>query len=401
MTKIARIPFLANPFVSACLLAIAFAMLYAVGIQGVMKAAPLGDDFLVFYRAGGLFLDGIDPWLALMNSPQPYSYPPHSLSIIAAYNLFPQSVALGLHVVISLISIAIVCFCANIWFLRIENFRSMTIAQALALALIIGNPYTATSLYQGQMTLPIMAALFLSWHFLQSDRWVIAGLLLGIATLKPQLSILYIVWLMLSLNVRVLVVGGLFAALLIVPGAVMFGIVTPFESWLTSLHGYSSVAINAPGSDFVVGIESLLAAYGFQPNRLALVASCLAGVGLLYAYRRHFDPMVTLHALLVLSFTFLYAHDYDYVAVILLWSFGLLIALTAGSMTRLCLYTGMALIFFMPQRLLRDIDIPLVVHSRTLILVACCLLIMTWSNERGRSAASENAAIVRRPSTRS
>jgi hypothetical protein len=386
MTKIARIPLFANPFVSAGLLAIAFAMLYAVGIQGVMKAAPLGDDFLVFYRAGGLFHQGVDPWLTLMNSPQPYSYPPHSLSIVAAYNLLPQSLALGLHIVISLISIAIVCFCANIWFLHIERFPSMNIAQALALALIIGNPYMATSLYQGQMTLPIMAALFLSWHFLQSDRWVIAGLLLGIATLKPQLSILYIVWLILSLNFRVLMVGGLFAALLIVPGAVMFGITAPFESWLTSLHGYSRIAINAPGSDFVVGIASLLAAHGFQPNRVVLVGSCLACVGILYAYRRCFDPMVTLHGLLVISFTFLYAHDYDYVAVILLWSFGLLIAMTGGSLTRLSLYGGMALVFFIPQRLLRDFDIPLVVHSRTLILVAFCLLVMAWSNERRRPA---------------
>ena len=389
--KVARIPFVSNGFISASILAIAFAMLYAIGIEGMLKASPIGDDFLVFYRSGTLFMDGADPWLALMNSPQPYSYPPHSLSVIAAYNFLPQSAALWLHIAISLISIAILCYLANIWFLHIDSFRNMTIAQALALALIIGNPYTATSLYQGQMTLPVTAALLLSWHFLRNGRWFVSGLLLGIATLKPQLSILYVLWLILSLNIGVLVVGGLLAALMIVPGALMFGPLVPFESWLTSLGGYSSVAINAPGSPFVVGLESLLVAHGFTPSRMLMVISCLAGLGLLYGYRRYLNRTTTIHALLVLSFTFLYAHDYDYVAVILLWSYGLLMVLESGSFARFGFYSAMAVLFFIPQRLLRDIDFPLLVHSRTLVLVAICIAIIIWSNRASEAAVFRRA----------
>ncbi|WP_105372132.1 glycosyltransferase family 87 protein [Neorhizobium huautlense] len=387
MIAMGRFAKISNPLISIAILALAFAMLYAVGIQGVMKAGPIGDDFMVFYRAGGLFLRGGDPWLALMNSPQPYSYPPHSLSIIVAFGLLPQSIALALHIAICLGAIAAMCYCANQWFLNIKSFRSMTIAQALALALIIGNPYTATSLYQGQMTLPVMAALLLSWHFRQKDRWVTAGVFLAFATLKPQLSVLYVIWLLMSANIGMVLVGGSLAGLMTLPGALLLGPLKPFESWLTSLGGYSQVSINAPGSPFVVGMESLLVAHGLEPDRLWLILLCLAGTALLFRYRRHLDQTVILHALLVLSFTFLYAHDYDYVAVILLWSYGMMMVLHSASFAKLSLYAILALGFFIPQRLLRDVDIPLIVHSRTLILAALCLAVIVWSNEISRTAA--------------
>lgn len=387
MIAIGSFASISNRLISATILALAFAMLYAVGIQGVMKAGPIGDDFLVFYRAGGLFLQGGDPWLALMNTPQPYSYPPHSLSIVAAFSMLPQSVALSLHIAICLAAIAVMCYCANQWFLNIRTFRSMTIAQALALALIIGNPYTATSLYQGQMTLPVIAALLLSWHFRQKGQWVTAGIFLALATLKPQLSVLYVIWLLMSVNVGVVLVGASLAGLMILPGALVLGPLKPFESWLSSLGGYSHVSINAPGSPFVVGMESLLVAHGLEPERLWLILLCLAGTALLHRYRRHLDRTVTLHALLVLSFTFLYAHDYDYVAVILLWSYGMMMVLNSASFVKLGFYAILALGFFIPQRLLRDIDIPLVVHSRTLILAALCLAVIVWSKEINRAAS--------------
>jgi Glycosyltransferase family 87 len=368
--------------ISAFVLLFAFFFLYLVGIQGFGKSSPFGDDFSVLYRAGTLFLQGVDPWLALMNSNQPFSYPPHSISLIAFYNFLPFSIAVKLHALLNLVSIYAICFCANKWFLKIGSFKSMTISQVFSLALLFGNPYVATSVYQGQLALPAAAAVFLSWYFLRSGRWILAGVLLAFATIKPQLSVLYVVWLLLSLNMRVLLVGGVSTFIFIIPGSIVFGALTPFESWITSISGYSGVSINAPGSPFVVGFESLLIAYGIAKSSYFLYPLSLLALLFLYIKRINFNDALIANMFFVLAFTFLFAHDYDYAAIIMIWSYAFLLLLDEWTIKKAVLFTFLVFFFFLPQRLIRGIDIPLVVHARTLILPLCCYLVFVWSKER-------------------
>ncbi len=377
-----------NTLVSVAVVSLALLSLYLIGIRGMMKAAPFGDDFLVFYRAGNLFMNGQDPWLTLMTTSQPFSYPPHSLSIIAIYNLFSENTALALHAGVCILSIFVICYCANVWFLKIESLRSMTIAQVLALGLIIGNPYMATSLYQGQMTLPVTAALCLSWLLINRNRRVLAGVLLVVATLKPQLAILYILWLLLALEWRVLLIGGTLSLLAIVPAMSTLGFLTPATSWLTSLAAYAAIPINMPGSAYVVGLDSLFVAHGYQPNSVVLSVTSLLLTAGLFLLRKHISEFLVLQILIVLSFTFFFVHDYDYVATVLVWASALMLALNGNSLSRLSIWFAMSVIFFMPQRLIRDIDIPLIIHSRTLLLLAMLTLLVMWSAPVRRSMAA-------------
>ncbi|MFN7023919.1 MAG: glycosyltransferase family 87 protein [Pseudorhizobium sp.] len=373
---------------SIVVLALAVVSLVAIGVGGFMKAAPPGDDFWVFYQAGSLFRSGVDPWLALMTTPQPFSYPPHALSFLLFYDVLPPTTAFVVHSGVNVGAIAAICYCANHWFLGIRSWRSLTFPQAAALALIIGNPYTATSVYQGQTTLPVTAALMLSWLCITKGHRTAAGLLLAVATVKPQLSLLYVLWLMMSAQLTVLIVAGLAAIVLIVPAFLVLGPWATVHSWWLSLSSYGHVPINMPGSPYVVGLESLLVAHGFDPGAWPIAALGLLLTMAVFCLRQRLDAFMTLQFLLVLTCTFLFVHDYDYVAIILVWSCALHLVLSQMTWGRIASFSVLFLLFFMPQRLIRDIDLPLIVHARTLILVAMFVLLLTWRSQQPRSGTA-------------
>lgn len=370
---------------SLVVLMLAVLSLLAIGVGGLMKSAPPGDDFQVFYRAGRLFWSGIDPWLAMMGSPQPFSYPPHALSFLLLYNALSPSTAFVVHSAVNLGSIVAICYCANRWFLGITSWRTLTFAQAAALALIIGNPYTATSVYQGQTTLPVTAALMMSWLCLSQGRRTAAGLLLAVATIKPQLSLLYVLWLIMSAELAVVVIGGVAALVLIVPASLVLGPWATFHSWWLSLSSYGQVPINMPGSPYVVGLESFLVAHGVDPGAWPIAALGLLLTVAAFRLRQRLDAFMTLQFLLVVTCTCLFVHDYDYVVIIPVWSCALYLVLSQMAWGRLGIFSVLGFLFFMPQRLIRDIDLPVIVHARTLILIAMFVLLVSWRGEQPRS----------------
>lgn len=372
---------------------LACAFLVITGIFGFLKTASFSlnfddsfHDFAVFYQAGEFFLQGQDPWLFLLDSGTPFSYPPHSLVVVGFYNLFPYYTALALHIVLMCASIAAICFCANRWFLNITSFKDMSLAQLLPLALIIGNPYMATSIHQGQLTLPATAAVLLSWEFLRRDRWFIAGIFLGLATIKPQLSAIFVLWLILTFNWRPLVVGGGLAMLMIVPATFFIPPVDLFTSWLGSLDDYLVTGPNQPGLPYVVGFESYLAAHGILETGVIFNVTGVLAVALLAWKKSLVEPALLVHLFFVITFLFIYGHDYDYVAVVALWSWLVFIVLSEGNTRQILFVLFLTALFFLPQRLIRDIDLPLVQHSRTFLLPLCAWLVYAWGNSKIRKS---------------
>lgn len=376
---------------------LACVFLVVTGIFGVLKTASFSinfsesfTDFSVFYQAGTFFLQGQDPWLFLLDSGTPFSYPPHSLVVVGFYNLFPYYYAVALHIVLMAASIAAICFCANRWFLKIHSFKDMTLAQLLPLALIIGNPYMATSIHQGQLTLPATAAVLLSWEFLRQGRWFVSGIFLGLATIKPQLSAIFVLWLIFTLNWRPLVVGGSLSLVMIIPASFFIPPLELFSSWLNSLDDYLVTGPNQPGLPYVVGFESLLAAYSIHNTGTIFNLLGVVAVGLLAWKKSHISPTLLVHLFFVVTFLFIYGHDYDYVAVVALWSWLLFIVLTRGNTNHILLVLFLTALFFLPQRLIRGIDIPLIQHSRTFLLPLCAWLVYLWGNQHGTNNEQKN-----------
>ncbi|WP_086934344.1 glycosyltransferase family 87 protein [Agarilytica rhodophyticola] len=368
-----------DAYLSLLGVAAAVIFLYLFGIHGFLRSAPFGLDFGVFHKAAVLFLNGGNPWLELMNSGEPFSYPPHTASVLAVYGYLSKPIALGIHTAINISSIAAMAFLANKWYLKITDLRSMNLAQGVGFAVIIGNPFMAHSVFEGQLVLPTAAATMLSWYFLNSGsekkHLLFSGIFLGIATIKPQVSLLYIVWLLLSANFAVLFIGAATALLLLIPAFVAFGPIEAFANWLTSLSGYSSVSVNQPGSVHVVGIESFFVAMGIQGTGIFVKPLSLLATLILFRYRKCVDPILTVNLFLVFALTFIYGHDTDYAAIIMICSFILFLALQSASLQNILIAGILLAGFFFPQRILREYDIPFMHHLRTWLIPVCCYFI--------------------------
>lgn len=366
----------------------ALAFLFLFGIVGFLREGSFGFDFVVFHKAGVQFLDGLNPWRESIDSGGPFSYPPHLSVFIAFYGLFTFKVGLYIHAALNLVSIASIAFLANRWFIGITSLRTMNLAQGICLAFVIGNPFMAHSLYEGQWTLPAVAALFLSWHFLQKNHWLVAGIFLGLATIKPQVSVLYIVWLLLGLNFRVLFVGGALASIMLLPAIWSFGIVDMFLEWFASMDYYATQWANKPGSPHVVGLEGFFVSLGVQGSGVIFKVLSLVLVVALYLKREHFSPLLIVNLFLVAALTFIYGHDTDFVTLSLLWSYFVLIGFQQQSYRALVIVAGLLLLMFFPQRFIRAFDIPVLFHSRTFIVLISCWFIYAWETKLKIEAVS-------------
>jgi len=363
----------------------ALLFLYLFGVQGLFRSSFFGFDFAVFHKAGVEFINGENPWLLSMNTGHPFSYPPHLGAVITLYGALPYDFALYFHATVNFASVISIAYLANRWFIGITNWKEMSLAQGICIAMIIGNPFMAHSVYQGQLSLPATACALWSWHFLQKDRWMLAGLFLGIATLKPQVSLLYIVWLMMCLNFRILLCGGVVALLMLLPSFVNYGIFESFDAWFKSMSDYAKVPANMPGFQHVVGLESVLVTLGIHGSGVILKPLSFVSLILLFIKRDLFSPTFTISLFFVIALTFIYGHDSDFVTLALMWSYFVYLGFERNSYLSLALAFGLLFIFFLPQRFLRLLDWPVIYQWRTFVILVCCYYLFRW--ERIRSAA--------------
>lgn len=356
-----------NNALSIGLLFFAVVFLICFGLLGLFRGSEFGSDFHVFHDAGRHLLAGIDPWIASLKL-YAFSYPPHSTSFIAFYGLMPLTVSKVVHAGVNIVSLMSMVYLANQWFIRAGSLKEMTLIQAGAIALMIANPFTVLSIYLGQMALPCMAAVMWSWRFQQQGKFIVAGVLLGIATLKPQVSMFYVMWLLLSREFRVVFIGGALSLGLMLPGIFMLDFKTLFESWFYSMDVYFTYSYNKPGSPFVVGLESFFAAMGKEGVSTKFLAFiCLA---LAYFYRQRLNSSLIVMLFPALSLTFVYGHDADFVTVIVLMAYVAVLAARRHSYPALILVVFLFLVLFFPQRLLRGVDIPALHHLRTFVIPA-------------------------------
>ena len=106
-----------------------------------------------------------------------------------------------------------------------------------------------------QLTLPVAALIFFAGFLLAQGRQAIPGLLLAFTTIKPQLVLPLLVWLVLWAILRrnwafIVSFAGSLVALLTVTECIVPGW---WPHWLASLHGYSAITNTAPPLEFLLG----------------------------------------------------------------------------------------------------------------------------------------------------
>lgn len=204
-----------------------------------------------------------------------FAYPPHALLLLWPFAQLPYGAAYAAFMLATLpLYVAAVA---------LGQRPALPIAMLAALA-----PATTLNLVAGQTGF-LIAALLIGGLRLAPIRPLLGGILLGLATYKPQLGILVPVALLATGNWRCIVAAGLTAGVLALAAASAFGA----GIWLTWLHAITAdsgkFATMLAGNGFMPTITANLQIIGAGPvlTHTAQVAGACAAVALVWtAFRR-------------------------------------------------------------------------------------------------------------------
>lgn len=276
-----------------------------MGARAALARAP--DMLFEFHRYNGALRQLFAPDLAAHN----WSYPPQILLLIWPFGLFPYLVSYGLWLVLGL--------CAFAWAGTADGLRWK------GFLFLLLSPVTMINVFTGQNGLLLGAVLY-GALFLRNKRPVLAGVLLGVMSVKPQLVMLVPVMLALTRNWRCIVSAAATIMALAAATTAIFGADVWSNYWRYAvpiqnhvlLHGSGAMLSMMPTAFMnmrYLGM-SLDAAWPVQ----ALV-SVVALIAVLWTFLRPRDETLAMALLLVASLLFTpYAFNYDMAALtIVLW----------------------------------------------------------------------------------
>jgi hypothetical protein len=180
-------------------------------------------------------------------------------------------------------------------------------------AIVIANPFTLNIIVLGQTTLIVAAALVSGWYYAYRDKWMLSGILIAISTIKPQLSLLVILWLLLERRWRILAVAAVTTLIFCLVPMVITGPIDVFVHWFASLGEHKNVFANVLGFPAVFSIQNLLYTAGINVPQLLPLGILITGLLWRYRSRLIIDDVIGL--LLAISVLFGLAHHYDLIAL--------------------------------------------------------------------------------------
>lgn len=242
------------PAIMLAMTAIAVILVLIVGGGALPSGAPFGSDFVSYWIAAREALAGhpLVPYERTLFEPAQaeafpnggffaFFYPPHYLAYMLPLGLMPYYPALAVWMVAS--------FAVAVWVLaRITGELRQTLILALAF------PATFLTIAHGQNAF-LSAALFAGGLWLLPARPVLAGILFGLLTFKPQLGLLIPLALLASGQWRAIASAAATLAVLVLSSAVLFGV----EVWQAFIaQGSDAMATLTFG---IVAWEKMISTY--------------------------------------------------------------------------------------------------------------------------------------------
>jgi hypothetical protein len=240
-------------------------LLIVLGVLGLLAAALWHlhlDDYQIPFNYSDLLPRWAGTRLALAGG-DPYNYPVLS-AMQAAYHVTPQPFLYPAQVVVWLLPLALLgLLTAQIVFLAVATplfaWSLWAAMQTLGLpasrqlrvwVLMLGCVWWPVmwALRLQQFTLVVAALIFIAWGLLARGRQVVPGVLLALATIKPQLLLPLLAWLLVwgILRRRWMLMGSFAATLAILLAATEKMVPGWVPHWLAAVHNYSDARHTAP-----------------------------------------------------------------------------------------------------------------------------------------------------------
>lgn len=366
----------------------------ALGVLGLGNGGLSSTNFdvRVLYWGGQHWLDGSSPYTApLTADDSPLPYPPQTALLCML--LASSSLA---HAELMMTTLNIICLgmlafvCVRLAQTSEASDRPGTAPWWLISGIIIGNLSTAYVIWAGQTTLIVAAALVGGWYYARHGRWLVAGLMLAVASIKPQFSLPVVLWLLLERRWRPLAVMAVVIAGFSVVPMTTSGPLNAFLEWLSAVNQYVGWAPNATGSRMVVGVRNVFHVGGIEAPPLHAVAVVLTA---LIWWKRSWVLSDDVLALLIsISLLFTSAHGYDLALVALL---------VPSFSTHLRNHTGAALVAIgllmgitFPNSLLEPLNSQFILRMRDLLLLMGSLWLLLLSVRRASEMTEKGVGAV-------
>ena len=408
---------LAWPLVGPTAASLAVASTALFGFVGVGRGggAPFGFDGRFLQVAGAMWLRGANPYSATafeaaaraMGAPSVgaagFAYPPTAAPLamlLGAMSFRAGAVAIGLLNVLA--AMAVVTLVLRL--LPAASARRVDV-QAFVVVAVFASPFVQHVFWMGQTTLLALAALLGGWYAgVSRGRTLLGGTLLALSTLKPQLVVFSLAWLLVERRWLLSVATAAAASVMALPsGLASHGPVSVGLDWVHALTRYAGGPVQTASFQHVFGVRSLLVLSGLAPASSVAAATLIVllavvSLALLWgangasgANAANGTSELGVPALtLALSVLLVYAHDYDLAVLSPLFVFAWVEAEHRPAAATFVVFAMAAL--FVPQRLLRGIEgvasRPWILHWREVVglaMVALCLLRLLRSARVGRA----------------
>jgi hypothetical protein len=268
---------------------------YVLAFQGVR-----GDDWMVFYTAARTVIEGkiailydgdkltqllnahFAAWLGHPLILHPFLYPPHYLLFLVPFGWLPFAAG-G----IAFLLLTFVALVSALWLFAKDKEERLILAFAALLC-----PAAAVTVCAGQNTF-LTLALLIGGLGLAPRRPVLAGILLGILTFKPQLWLMVPFALIASRQWKTLFSAGVCAVVLAAASVLVFGL-GPWRDWIHIMTAPSDLYVRWNATTRLNGLSTYnYVAFLGAPERLAnaaQVAATLAAGALVYWVHRRPVP---------------------------------------------------------------------------------------------------------------
>lgn len=381
----------------------------AIGVfiaELIVISLVIGDtanDFRYFYVAGKCWLSQKNPYdyavylgafeqfgfLASASpnfSPDPFYYPPQFAPFCLLAALFNWPTANFLFGIFNFLCAIILAVLTTRLATNSEVARPANTLPAtrwILPCLVLWMPYVSFQIAIGQSTLMFANCLIGFWYFGRRDKPVIAGILLGLATFKPQFVVLPVFYFLLDRQWKTLVIASVVSILLASYSLLTIGPVVSISGWLHNLSIAGDSRFNSYGSDYVMGLPSTLNALGFATSGpFVFLLGGLVLVFILWLFRKRFCPDDILSIIVLIQLSLVFSH---YISTPLLAPVFASVWLHIAHRSKTWFLAALAYICILPtQRLLRPFEIPLLLHSRSILvfLVLVWMIFTSWQQSK-------------------